>query len=129
MGMSDSASPQHAVHTRWSDVPAEPLNALLTRQFITGAQAMIARIDLKKGCIVPRHSHPNEQIAWIASGALRFTLGEPGAEQEVIVGAGEVLVIPGNLPHSAEALEDTVDYDIFAPPRQDWINNDDAYLR
>ncbi len=125
-----SASPQslQAVHTRWADVPAEPMNALLTRAFITGSEAMIARIDLKKGCVVPKHSHPNEQIAWIVEGALEFVLGDDGA-QWVTVRAGEVLVIPGGLPHAAEALEDTVDYDIFAPPRQDWINKDDAYLR
>ena len=115
--------------TRWADVPVEPMNALLTRAFITGAQAMIARIDLKKGCVVPRHSHANEQIAWIVEGALVFTLGGDGTEKQVTVRAGEVLVIPGGLPHSAEALEDTVDYDIFAPPRQDWISKDDAYLR
>lgn len=105
------------------------MSPLLTRAFLTGTQAMIARIELKKGCVVPRHSHPNEQIAWIHSGALVFVLGEPGAEQRVTVRAGEVLVIPGNVPHGAEALEDTVDYDIFAPPRQDWIDKDDAYLR
>ncbi len=105
------------------------MNPLLTRAFITGLEAMIARIDLKKGCVVPRHSHPNEQIAWIVEGALEFVLGEAGSEQRVTVRAGEVLVIPGGLPHAAEALEDTVDYDIFAPPRQDWINKDDAYLR
>ncbi len=118
-----------AVHTRWADVPAEPMNALLTRAFITGSQAMIARIDLKKGCVVPRHSHANEQIAWIVEGALVFALGEEGSEKRVTVRAGEVLVIPGGLPHAAEALEDTVDYDIFAPPRQDWIDKNDAYLR
>lgn len=118
-----------ATVTRWADVPAESLNPLLTRQFITGAQAMLARIDLKKGATVPRHSHPNEQISWITEGLLRFTLGEPGEERTVDVGAGEVLVIPGNLAHAAEALDDTVDFDLFAPPRQDWINKDDAYLR
>ena len=128
--MSETAiSPSQAVHTRWSDVPAEPLNPHLTRQFITGEQAMLARIDLKQGAVVPRHSHANEQISWITEGALRFTLGDAGEEREVVLRAGEVLVIPGNLPHAAEALEDTVDYDIFAPPRQDWINKDDAYLR
>lgn len=129
--MSEVVAPPaaEAVLTRWADVPVEPMNAMLTRAFITGAQAMIARIDLKKGCVVPRHSHANEQIAWIMEGALVFTLGETGAEKQVTVRAGEVLVIPGSLPHSAEALEDTVDYDIFAPPRQDWINKDDAYLR
>lgn len=129
--MSDEETPlaAEAVLTRWADVPVEPMNALLTRAFITGTQAMIARIDLKKGCVVPRHSHANEQIAWIVEGALVFTLGGDGTEKQVTVRAGEVLVIPGGLPHSAEALEDTVDYDIFAPPRQDWISKDDAYLR
>ncbi len=132
--MSDpvpSASTQapEAVHTRWSDVPVEAMNPLLSRAFLTGAQAMIARIDLKKGCVVPRHSHPNEQIAWIVEGALAFVLGNGDAEKHVVVRAGEVLVIPGGLPHAAEALEDTVDYDVFAPPRQDWLQKDDAYLR
>lgn len=128
--MADAVSTSsQAVHTRWTDVPVEPMNAMLTRQYITGEQAMIARIDLKKGALVPRHSHVNEQIAWIVEGALKFTLSEPGGERDVVVNAGEVLVIPGNMPHSAEALEDTVDYDIFAPPRQDWIAKDDAYLR
>lgn len=129
--MSDVVDPvaAEAVLTRWADVPVEPMNPLLTRAFVTGAQAMIARVDLKRGCVVPRHSHPNEQIAWITEGALVFTLDEAAGETQVTVRAGEVLVIPGGLPHSAEALEDTVDYDIFAPPRQDWINKDDAYLR
>lgn len=132
--MSDAVRPApssalEAVHTRWADVPAEVMNPLLTRTFITGSQAMIARIDLKKGCSVPKHSHANEQIAWIVEGSMLFTLGEDGAEKQVTLRAGEVLVIPGGLPHAAEALEDTVDYDIFAPPRQDWIDKDDAYLR
>lgn len=129
--MSDTPASANAeaVHTRWADVPVEAMNPLLSRAFVTGAQAMIARIDLKKGCVVPRHSHANEQIAWIVEGALVFLLGDEGAEKRVTVRAGEVLVIPGGLPHAAEALEDTVDYDIFAPPRQDWINKDDAYLR
>lgn len=128
--MSDrNSTPLEAVHTRWSEVPVEPMNALLTRQFITGEKAMIARIDLKKGAIVPWHSHTHEQIAWIMEGALKFTLREPGGDRDVVVRGGEVLVIPGTLPHTAEALEDTVDYDIFAPPRQDWIAKEDAYLR
>ena len=118
-----------ALHTRWSDIPAEQLNPLLTRQFVTGTEAMFARIVLKKGCLVPRHQHPNEQMAYITEGALLFTLGEEGSTVEKIVRAGEVLVIPANLPHAAEALEDTIDFDIFAPPRQDWITGDDSYLR
>ena len=120
---------EELLHTRWSDVPLTQLNPLLTRQFVTGSQSMIARIELKKGCVVPRHQHPNEQISYITQGALRFLLGEEGAVVEKIVRAEEILVIPGNVPHSAEALEDTIDFDIFAPPRQDWITGDDAYLR
>jgi len=116
-------------HTSWESVPEEQLNDLLTRRFVTGEQAMLARLELKKGCLVPRHSHPNEQISYIVTGALRFLLGDEAAPVEKIVHAGEVLVIPGGLPHSAEALEDTVDFDVFAPPRQDWIAKDDSYLR
>jgi quercetin dioxygenase-like cupin family protein len=118
-----------ALHTPWSDLPVEQLNPLLTRQFVTGTQAMFARLELKKGCIVPRHHHPNEQITYITQGALRFSLGEEGSTVDKVVRPGEVLVIPPNLPHSAEALEDTIDFDIFAPPRQDWISRDDSYLR
>jgi quercetin dioxygenase-like cupin family protein len=121
--------PLEPLHTRWSDIAAETLNPLLDRQFVTGEQAMFARIVLRKGCVVPLHAHANEQISYIVEGALRFLLGEPGAAREYIVRPGDVLVIPGNVPHSAEALEDTVDLDIFAPPRQDWVRKEDSYLR
>jgi quercetin dioxygenase-like cupin family protein len=121
--------PSEALHIRWSAVATEQLNPLLIRQFVTGTEAMFARLELKRGCIVPLHHHPSEQISYITQGALRFLLGEEGSTIEKIVRAGEVLVIPGNLPHSAEALEDTIDFDIFAPPRQDWISHDDSYLR
>jgi len=117
------------LHTRWSDIPPEPMNPLLTRQLVWGDQAMISRIELKKGCIVPLHSHPNEQIAYITEGLMRFTLGEPGTTTEYMLSAGDLLVIPGNVPHMAEAIEFSVNFDIFAPPRQDWINKDDSYLR
>ena len=117
------------LHLAWNAVPAEQLNPLLSRQFVTGTQGMLSRIQLKKGCIVPRHSHSNEQIVFILSGALRFSVGEEGSAQDYVVRGGEVLVIPGNVPHLAEALEDTDNLDIFAPPRQDWISGDDAYLR
>ena len=111
---------------RWDEMPPEQLSPSLTRQFVSGEQCMMARIVLKKGSIVPQHSHPNEQIAFILSGALRFTMGDGNVR---VVRAGEVLVIPGNVLHAAEALEDTVDFDLFAPPREDWIRGDDAYLR
>lgn len=119
------ASPKPSLHS-WSSITPEQLNPLLTRQFVTGAECMLARIVLRKGCTVPEHSHPNEQIAFILEGALRFDL--PGGETHT-VRAGGVLVIPPNVPHSAFALEDTIDFDIFAPPRQDWISGDDTYLR
>jgi quercetin dioxygenase-like cupin family protein len=118
-----------AALTSWSDIPAEILNPLITRQFVSGSQAMLARIALKKGCLVPLHAHPNEQISFIVEGALLFLLGDATAPDEKIVRAGEILLIPANLPHSAEALEDTIDLDIFSPPRQDWIDGSDNYLR
>ncbi|MES2393186.1 MAG: cupin domain-containing protein [Acidobacteriota bacterium] len=118
-----------AHYTSWSSIPPEELNPLLTRQFVHGTQAMLSRIELKKGCLVPRHAHPNEQIAFLVSGSMRFLLEEDGATQEYILSAGDVLVIPGNVPHSAEALEHTINFDLFAPPRHDWINREDSYLR
>lgn len=105
---------------------AEQLNPLLQRQFIHGEQAMLTRFVLAKGAIIPLHSHPNEQISYIVSGSLEFDFG--GGDTRV-VGAGDVLVIPGDIPHSAVVLEDALAFDVFAPPRQDWIDKTDAYLR
>ena len=81
---------------------------------------------LRKGAIVPEHSHENEQITYILEGALRFTLGDG---RVLTVSAGQVLVIPSHMPHRAEAVEDTIDLDVFTPPRADWIAGTDAYLR
>jgi quercetin dioxygenase-like cupin family protein len=112
---------------RWDDMPKEKVTDLLDRRLITGERMMLAHVYLKKGCIVPQHSHDNEQLTYILEGALKFWIGEEKREQ--IVRAGEVLVIPSNVPHMAEALEDTLDVDIFSPPRQDWIDKTDDYLR
>ena len=109
----------------WSDVPLETMNPLFDRQLIVGHQIMLARVLLKKGCIVPLHSHVNEQLSYILEGALKFYIDG----KEIVVRAGEVLTIPPNMPHQAEALEDTLDLDIFHPPRADWINKTDSYLR
>lgn len=117
-----------AIHYRWEDMPRERVNDKLERRLITGNRMMIAHVYLAKGCIVPKHSHENEQITYILEGALRFWLGEDQKE-ELIVRAGEVLTIPSNLPHQAEALEDTLDVDIFDPPREDWLKGTDSYLR
>ena len=118
----------NAKHYRWADLSAEQLKGGLTRRLITGERMMIAHVYFKKGADVPQHSHENEQITYILDGALRFWLGAQG-EHEVVVRSGEVLVIPSNLPHRALALEDTLDVDIFNPPRQDWLAGTDAYLR
>ena len=111
----------------WNTVPEERLNDLLSRRLITGDGIMLAHVYLKKGCVVPMHHHINEQFTYIVSGALKFFIGED--RKEVTVKAGEVLHLPSNLPHEAHALEDTLDMDIFNPPRADWLNKTDDYLR
>jgi quercetin dioxygenase-like cupin family protein len=114
-----------AEHIPWKTVELENLNPLLQRQFVVGQDVMLARVLLKKGCIVPEHSHYNEQITYILEGALKFWIDG----RVIVVNAGEVLTIPPHVPHKAEALEDTVDLDVFNPPREDWINKTDQYLR
>jgi quercetin dioxygenase-like cupin family protein len=109
----------------WNDVELETMHPLLQRQLVVGDEVMLARVLLKKGCIVPLHSHVNEQLSYILEGALKFWIDG----KEIVVHAGEVLTIPPHMPHKAEALEDTVDLDIFHPPREDWINKTDSYLR
>ena len=113
---------------RWDDMPREQVSDKIGRRLVTGERMMLAHVYLDKGSIVPKHSHENEQLTYILEGALHFRLGEDGAD-EITVRAGEVLHIPSNLPHTAEALEDTLDVDIFSPPRQDWLDGTDAYLR
>ena len=115
-------------HFRWTDLPEERVTDAISRKLITGDRMMLAHVYLAKGCVVPKHSHANEQLTYILEGALHFWLGEDQKE-EVIVRAGEVLHIPSNLPHKALALEDTLDVDIFDPPREDWLNKTDSYLR
>jgi quercetin dioxygenase-like cupin family protein len=112
-------------HIRWKDVELEQLNPVLQRQMVVGDQIMVARVLLKKGAHVPQHSHHNEQVTYILEGALKFAIGG----KEIVVRAGEVLCIPSNLPHEAWAVEDTVDLDVFTPPRADWLSKNDAYLR
>lgn len=112
---------------RWDDIPREAVTPMIGRKLVTGERMMLAQVYLDEGCVVPKHSHENEQLTWIVEGALRFRLGEEGRD-EVVVRAGEVLHIPSNLPHEAEALEDTVDVDIFAPPRSDWLDGTDSYF-
>ncbi|MBC7975783.1 MAG: cupin domain-containing protein [Myxococcales bacterium] len=112
---------------RWDDMPKERVTDQIDRRLICGERMMLAHVYLAKGSIVPRHAHHNEQLTYILSGALRFRIGEDA--EEIVVRAGEVLVIPPNVPHEAEALEDTLDVDVFSPPRQDWLDGTDDYLR
>jgi quercetin dioxygenase-like cupin family protein len=120
-----AARPAALQYIPWAGVPLEDLTPLLQRQFVVGQEIMLARVLLKKGCIVPEHSHSNEQLTYILEGALKFWIDG----REIVVRSGETLCIPSNLPHKAEALEDTVDLDVFSPPRQDWIDKTDQYLR
>lgn len=104
----------------WADLPVDRPMDLLERRRIIGDKAMLSQVHLKRGCRVPWHAHENEQFACILSGALRFELGEPGstARHEIIVRAGEVLHLPSNVPHAAEAIEDTIVLDVFSPPSE-----------
>jgi len=120
-----AASKADLQYIPWHTIPLEDLNPLLQRQFVVGQEIMLARVLLKKGCVVPEHSHHNEQVTYILDGALKFWIGG----KEIVVHSGEVLCIPAHMPHKAEALEDTVDLDVFNPPRADWINRTDQYLR
>lgn len=109
----------------WDTLSKENLSPQFSRQAVHSESMTMARVYLKQGCSVPEHSHPNEQISIIESGALQFTL--EGVVK--VARAGDILVIPPNVPHAAIALEDVVGIDIFSPPRQDWIAGTDAYLR
>ena len=125
--MSDSL----VTHMKWDDVERESVTHDIARQLFTGKRMMLAKVFLDKGAIVPKHSHDNEQLTWVVEGALKFWLGnegEPGYEER-IVSAGEVMYIPSNVPHKAEALEDTLDVDVFSPPRQDWLDGTDSYFK
>jgi quercetin dioxygenase-like cupin family protein len=113
---------------RWSDMPKERVTDQISRRLVTGERMMLAHVYLDKGSVVPKHSHENEQLTYILEGALHFWIGEDQKE-EVTVRAGEVLLIPSNVPHRALALEDTLDVDVFSPPRQDWLNHTDSYFQ
>jgi quercetin dioxygenase-like cupin family protein len=113
------------MHIDWSCIPIEKLSPLIDRQFVSTDNVTVARFFLRKGATVPQHKHVNEQIAFVLSGALKFVF----PDKSVTIRPGETLCIPPNVPHSAEALEDTIDLDVFTPPRADWKSGDDSYLR
>jgi quercetin dioxygenase-like cupin family protein len=125
LGQLEEAKLSILEKSSWKTLEVEQMNDKLSRQMISGENATISQLLLKKGATVPRHSHVNEQYSWIVSGTLKFIFDD----REILVGAGEILLIPANVAHSAVALEDTVDVDIFAPRRDDWIRKEDSYLR
>ena len=118
----------NAIHRKWQDVPLETLSDSITRRFITTDRQMVAQFTLPKGAVVPAHRHENEQVTNVLSGVMEFTLGDDQNEI-VIVRANEVIVLPSNLLHSARILEDCFQLDIFSPPRADWLQGEDHYLR
>ena len=109
----------------WNTVEREKLNDMIDRQMVVGNKLMLAHVFLKKGAHVPKHQHHNEQVTYILQGALKFAIDG----KEIVVRTGELLCIPSNMPHEAWALEDTLDLDVFDPPREDWLNKTDNYLR
>ena len=121
-------SDQSATHYAWRDLPSEAVTPMLSRRLVTGTQVMLAEVRLAKGCPVPGHRHVHEQMTHLSKGALRFWLGDD-EQRELVIGEGEVLHLPSNLWHRAEALEDSVVLDVFSPPREDWLSKTDAYLR
>ena len=116
-----------ATLTRWDDQPLDHVNATFDRRLVNGEQITIAQVFLKPGGGAPKHSHVNEQFSYILKGTLRFWLGDE--EKVVDVKPGEILHLPSNLPHRAEALDDVLAIDVFSPPRWDWVNKTDEYLR
>ena len=114
-------------HYRWDEMEKETVSETIKRRIVTGDRAMLAHIYLDKGARVPMHAHENEQITYLLEGVLKFWIGED--REEMVLRAGEVLHIPSNVPHEAEALEDCLDVDVFTPPRQDWLDGTDHYLR
>jgi quercetin dioxygenase-like cupin family protein len=112
----------------WDQIPMETVNPMMQRQIITGELMTVAKIYFKDGFLVPMHSHHNEQITQVISGLLRFRIGEDG-EQTIDVGPGQTIVIPANVPHEALVVGDVVEMDMWAPRRDDWLNQTDDYLR
>jgi unsaturated pyranuronate lyase len=112
-------------HFKWDDISPETVNEKFVRKLAWDGKIMISWMECKKGCYVPAHSHDNEQLTFVVSGCWRFEIDG----KTIIVGANEMLHIPSNVVHAAEAIEDLVAYDVFTPPREDWIKGEDAYLR
>lgn len=122
--MLDPMSTQTVRLHRWDEIALEKVTEMLSRKIITGEREMLTQIYLKRGCLVPNHSHESEQMTYVLQGALKFLIGG----EEITVREGEVLHIPSWVEHQAEALEDTLEMDVFSPIRQDWLDHTDDYF-
>jgi quercetin dioxygenase-like cupin family protein len=113
------------VHHRWDSVQKKEVTPGIVRQFVSGARVSVAKFSLARGTAVPSHAHENEQVSYVVRGALKFRF----SDRDVMVRDGEVIVIPGNVPHGVDVVEDSEAIDVFTPVRQDWIDGTDAYFR
>lgn len=112
----------------WDNVPREQVNPSMVRRIVTGEKMMIARMNFKDGFVVPLHHHVHEQITQVISGTIRFWFGA-NKEQVMDLHAGDVVVIPSNLPHEALMIGEVEEIDSWSPPREDWLDGSDHYLR
>jgi quercetin dioxygenase-like cupin family protein len=110
---------------RWDEIALEKVTEMISRKVVTGEREMIGQIYLKRGAVVPMHSHESEQLTYVLQGAMRFLI----SGEEITLREGEVLHIPSWVPHQAEALEDTFEIDVFSPIRQDWLDGTDSYFK
>jgi quercetin dioxygenase-like cupin family protein len=117
--------PATVTQHHWADIPSEPVAAGIQRKYITGDGITVARFELKRGGVVPRHAHESEQITQVLTGALKFVL----EGREIVLREGDVLQIPSWIEHEVEVLQDSSVIDVFCPVRQDWIDRTDDYFR
>lgn len=103
---------------KWETLPRETVRPGVTRTAFRGDNALMVMNWLEPGMEVRPHSHPFEQLAFILSGRVKFTIGEDVVE----VGAGEVVRIPPDVMHCGEPIGDevAVNLDVFAPVRDDY---------
>ena len=115
-------------NTNWDEVELETVNPSMKRRIVTGDLMTVARIYFKDGFLVPMHSHVNEQITQVIKGKMHFVFGDDRS-RELELGAGDVIVIPANMPHEARCIGDVEEMDMWSPRREDWLDGSDAYLR
>ena len=101
---------------RSSATPVEMLPGVVRRTLTEGEHMMLVEVTLAQSAVVPSHTHPHEQIGYLASGRLLFEIGEEQRE----LSAGDSWLVPSNVPHQVTVLETSVAIDIFSPPREEY---------